>query len=113
MDYLTVKNIREAIMGCTHTESVIDSYVTTFGYATTDPVWVLVPPATTGISEQMPHENISRNFQSFEVALSNNSNTHNSARFSIPNTVGSFQIQITDMNGRVVREININSLDSR
>jgi len=112
VDYLTVKNIREAIMGCTHTESVIDSYVTTFGYATTDPVWVLVPPATTGISEQMPHENISRNFQSFEVALSNNSNTHNSARFSIPNTVGSFQIQITDMNGRVVREININSLDS-
>jgi len=45
VDYLTIKKVREAVMGCTHDAATIDSYLTTFGYATTDPVWVLVPPA--------------------------------------------------------------------
>ena len=46
VDYLTVKKVREAILGSTHTAATIDSYITTFGYATTDPVWVMVPAAT-------------------------------------------------------------------
>jgi len=46
VDYLTVKKVREAILGSTHTSATIDSYLTTFGYATTDPVWVLVPAAS-------------------------------------------------------------------
>ena len=50
VDYLTVKKVREAVMGCTHVEATIDSYLTTFGYATTDPVWVVVPPADGGTS---------------------------------------------------------------
>jgi len=36
VDYLTVKKVREAVMNCTHTETVINSYLTTFGYTTTD-----------------------------------------------------------------------------
>ena len=50
VDYLTVKKVREAVMGCTHDAATIDSYLTTFGYATTDPVWVVVPPASGGTS---------------------------------------------------------------
>jgi hypothetical protein len=46
VDYLTVKKVREAVLGSTHTDATIDSYLTTFGYATTDPVWVMVPAAT-------------------------------------------------------------------
>ena len=46
VDYLTCKKVREAIMGSTHTAATINSYITTFGYATTDPVWVMVPAAT-------------------------------------------------------------------
>jgi hypothetical protein len=46
VDYLTVKKVREAILGSTHTDATINSYLTTFGYATTDPVWVMVPAAT-------------------------------------------------------------------
>jgi len=45
VDYLTVKKVREAVMNCTHTETVINSYLTTFGYTTTDAVWVVVPAA--------------------------------------------------------------------
>jgi hypothetical protein len=48
VDYLTVKKVREAILGSTHTDATINSYLTTFGYATTDPVWVLVPAASSG-----------------------------------------------------------------
>jgi hypothetical protein len=48
VDYLTVKQVREAVMGCTHDESLVTSYLTTFGYATTDPVWIVVPPANVG-----------------------------------------------------------------
>jgi hypothetical protein len=46
VDYLTIKKVREEVMGCTHDAATINSYLTTFGYATTDPVWVLVPPAS-------------------------------------------------------------------
>ena len=46
VDYLTVRKVREAVSGLTHDSAVIDSYVTSFGYATSDPQWILVPPAT-------------------------------------------------------------------
>jgi hypothetical protein len=45
VDYLTIKKVREEVLGLTHVEATINSYLTTFGYATTDPVWVVVPPA--------------------------------------------------------------------
>jgi uncharacterized membrane protein YgcG len=45
VDYLTVKKVREAVMNCTHDETIISQYLTSFGYAATDPVWVVVPPA--------------------------------------------------------------------
>jgi hypothetical protein len=45
VDYLTIKKVREEVSGLTHDAATINSYLTTFGYATTDPVWVLVPPA--------------------------------------------------------------------
>ena len=48
VDYLTIKKVREEVMGCTHDAATINSYLTTFGYATTDPVWVVVPPASGG-----------------------------------------------------------------
>jgi hypothetical protein len=48
VDYLTIKKVREGVMGCTHDAATINSYLTTFGYATTDPLWVLVPPASGG-----------------------------------------------------------------
>ena len=46
VDYLTVKKIREGVSGLTHDDTVIDQYVTSFGYATSDPQWIVVPPAT-------------------------------------------------------------------
>jgi hypothetical protein len=46
VDYLTIKKVREEAMGCTHDAATINSYLTTFGYTTADPVWVLVPPAS-------------------------------------------------------------------
>jgi hypothetical protein len=45
VDYLTVKNVREAVMGCTHDAATVNSFMTSFGYATTDPQWVVVAPA--------------------------------------------------------------------
>jgi hypothetical protein len=50
VDYLTVKKVREEVMGCTHDEATINSYLTTFGYATTDAQWVVVPPAGSSTS---------------------------------------------------------------
>ena len=48
VDYLTIKKVREEVMGCTHDAATINSYLTTFGYATTDPLWIVVPPASGG-----------------------------------------------------------------
>jgi hypothetical protein len=47
VDYLTVKKLREAVSGLTHDSATVNSYVTSWGYTTSDPQWVLVPPATT------------------------------------------------------------------
>jgi hypothetical protein len=46
VDYLTVKKVREEVMNMTHDSAIIDSYMTTFGYTTKDPQWVLVAPAS-------------------------------------------------------------------
>jgi hypothetical protein len=48
VDYLTVKKVREEVMGCTHDAPTVNSFLTSFGYTTADPVWVVVPPATAG-----------------------------------------------------------------
>ena len=53
VDYLTVKKVREEVMGCIHDNTIINSYLTTFGYATADPVWVVVPPARDPV--RLPH----------------------------------------------------------
>jgi hypothetical protein len=45
VDYLTVKKIREEVCNLTHTASEVKAYVTSFGYTTEDPKWILVPPA--------------------------------------------------------------------
>jgi len=45
VDYLAVKKIREAVMGCTHDAATVKSFMTSFGYTINDPEWVLVPPA--------------------------------------------------------------------
>jgi hypothetical protein len=52
VDYLTCKKVREGSaasggMGLTNlNDTIIDQYITSFGYSTTDPVWVVVPPAS-------------------------------------------------------------------
>jgi Domain of unknown function (DUF362) len=46
VDYLTIKKVREEALGLTHVDATINSYLTSFGYTTADPVWVLVPPAS-------------------------------------------------------------------
>ena len=47
VDYVTIKKVREEVMSATHDATVINTYLTSFGYTTKDPVWVLVPPAGT------------------------------------------------------------------
>jgi hypothetical protein len=46
VDYLMVKKVREEVMNLTHDSAIVDSYMTTFGYTTKDPQWVLVDPAS-------------------------------------------------------------------
>jgi hypothetical protein len=47
VDYLTVKKVREEVMKATHDATTVNNFVTSFGYSTSDPQWILVPPATT------------------------------------------------------------------
>jgi len=45
VDYLTVKKVREEVMKAAHDATTVNNFVTSFGYSTSDPQWVLVPPA--------------------------------------------------------------------
>jgi len=44
VDYLTVKKVREETLKLTHDAATINSYVTAWGYKTSDPQWILVEP---------------------------------------------------------------------
>jgi hypothetical protein len=46
VDYLTVKKIREPVMNATHDAATVNAWLTSFGYTTSDPVWVPVSPAS-------------------------------------------------------------------
>ncbi len=47
VDYATIENLRKTVLGITPaSQSIMDSYITTFGYATTDPQWIVVQPAS-------------------------------------------------------------------
>lgn len=48
VDYLTIKKVREEVMGRTHNNTAVESFLTSFGYATSDPIWIVVPPASGG-----------------------------------------------------------------
>lgn len=45
VDYQTVKKIRERVMGASHDDAVVESYLTRFGYAAKDAKWIVVPPS--------------------------------------------------------------------
>jgi hypothetical protein len=45
VDYCCIKNIRESVCGWSHNDPVVARFMTDFGYAESDPVWVDVPPA--------------------------------------------------------------------
>lgn len=45
VDYLTVKKVREAVSSLSHDSATVNAYLTSFGYTTSDPQWILVPPA--------------------------------------------------------------------
>jgi hypothetical protein len=45
VDYLTVKKVREEVSKLTHDSAAVNSYLTSWGYTTSDPQWILVPPA--------------------------------------------------------------------
>jgi hypothetical protein len=45
VDYLTVKKVREEVSKLTHDTATVNSYLTSWGYTTNDPQWLLVPPA--------------------------------------------------------------------
>jgi uncharacterized membrane protein YgcG len=45
VDYLTIKKIREEVMGATHNATVTNMYMTQYGYTANDPQWIEVDPA--------------------------------------------------------------------
>ncbi|MBN2576304.1 MAG: DUF362 domain-containing protein [Deltaproteobacteria bacterium] len=45
VDYLLVKKVREEVSKLSHDSATVNSYLTGWGYTTSDPEWILVPPA--------------------------------------------------------------------
>ena len=54
VDYQTVKKIREAVSNIKTDDTKIEPYLTSFGYTTSDPQWILVPPAGAATSDAGP-----------------------------------------------------------
>jgi hypothetical protein len=104
LDYLTVKKIREEVMGATHDETIIARFLTDFGYQASDVQnsFILVPaaPATGTVSRVQG--------RSGSIDLSVNiEGSLNPVVFSLePEDAPPF-VTIVDLQGRIVRELPV------
>jgi hypothetical protein len=104
VDYLTIKKIREPVMGATHNAAVVNAIMPAFGYTATDPTWVEI--SGTGSQMMVTHEST----PSVQLTLSNGSFRQASTHFSLPPSTETLQIKIFDLRGSVVRELNASTL---
>jgi hypothetical protein len=107
IDYLTTMNVRKPIMVGTGTDkhdyTVINRFLTDFGYAITDTFqWVEFTPPIVGIQTS---NQINQDARSFEVAINGAKHQASRVHFSLPNNNRSIEVTIIDMHGSVVRTL--------
>jgi hypothetical protein len=105
MDWLIHDKVRKAIMGVTSIddETVLTKFVTTFGYQTSDLLWVKAGTPT-GIDNYSSHGN-SLNSKKVTVLFKNNSRGE-PVTFAISDKeLSGARINIYNLNGKVVREL--------
>jgi hypothetical protein len=101
IDYLVIKNIREAVMSVTHPAATINQYLTAFGYTTTQPVWVNVQPAAVRNGRLANRSGAILTVNVFDGAY-----LKATTEISIPSVNGNCTVSINDLSGRLVRIIN-------
>jgi hypothetical protein len=112
VDYACVKNIREKVMNRTHNATVVNRFLSDFGYASTDVVWVDVPPASTTVWQE-PVERLDRGHSRLEIALANGAFKPASVFISLPHQSDFMRVSIFDMKGSLVRDLDITSFSER
>jgi hypothetical protein len=101
VDYLTVKKIREEDMGASHTSSIIDKYMTEFGYSTSDVTdFVYVDPT--------PNKKTSQTVKSKKVAtLRITIPNRTPLAFDITSNARPIFIDIRDLAGRTIQSLSL------
>lgn len=110
VDYCCVKNIREPLLDASHNAQVVNRFLSDFGYSESDIEYVEFTPDPTAIGDKKLYKPAQT---SLEIILSSSAYRPSSARILLPGTRGRIHIKIFDINGKVVRDLSMQSPSSK
>ncbi len=102
VDYLTIKKIREDVMGLSHSGSVVNRYLTEFGYSVgdvTDLVNVDPVPITTPKPQRRGHGT------QLSLSLPKHLTNRPTVRFDLPTTIRPLLISVYSLQGKEIASI--------
>lgn len=102
VDYLTAEKVRKDVMNVTYNTTVVDTWLSAFGYAPSDPEWIELTPST-GIS--LKGFSSATESTTIRVSLSNNLSRPKVVTLTAPFRFKPLSIKLFDLRGRIVRDI--------
>lgn len=106
VDYCCAKKVREELMGVTDQEQdVLPKFLTEFGYSVEDPEWIELNPEMLKAERANP----GRNAQVFIFSITPPSMKRVLINFAVENVGDLNDIQIFDLKGNLVKQINVSS----
>ena len=106
VDYATVKKIREAVMGASHSSSVVDRVLTDFGYSPNDLDFVMVDPVPITSADQSDHPGKS---STLHISLPGSRYRAKSLSFDLTSTVRPVFITIYTLHGKRITSLPLSS----
>jgi hypothetical protein len=109
VDFLTAVKVRSAIMGVSYNTTVVNNWLSAFGYLPTDPIWIDFSPST---KIAMTNHSALAESTTIRIAVLNNRSIPSTVELSAPFRNKPVSILIYDLRGRSIRDITVPSSDN-
>lgn len=108
VDYLTIKKIREGLMGAKHTESIVNRYLTEFGYTPNDVAdFIYVEPVSTSLKNT---NIVTASKETLRITLHHLSRNLSDLTFRLYNGIRPLFIDIHDVQGRQLKSLRFSTV---
>jgi hypothetical protein len=100
VDYLTAEKVRKVVMKTTYNTTVVNSWLSAFGYKPTDPSWIEITPSTSISSKHAP---TAQRATLVKVSLTRGSHADTEVLLAMPDRNLPIVIELFDLRGSRVR----------